>query len=363
MSGRLFQNVIRQMKNAVNRTIGVTDEQGVIISSTDETQIGATKKLDNFDAAFNISRSYTSGGYTFLPVINHKKFEFCVFVEGEDEIAKQFCSLTAISLSNIKQYYDEKYDRSSFIKNLLLGNVLPVDAFSKTKELHISGEVSRVIFLIRILKSNEFSTVLDVLQNLFPEKSKDFIININGRDIVLVKEIKKNTLTKELEKLANTIVSTIQGELMIKTAVGIGTTVNSIGELARSYQEAEVALEVGKVFDTEKEVISYENLGIGRLIYQLPTTLCEMFLAEAFKNKSIENLDQETVLTIQKFFENNLNVSETARSLFVHRNTMVYRLEKVKRITGLDIRNFDHAVIFKVAMMVKKYLSSNPLKI
>ena len=162
--------------------------------------------------------------------------------------------------------------------------------------------------------------------------------------------------------MARSIVDTLASDFYIHSVVGIGTVVDNVKDLARSFKEAQVALEVGKVFDTEKSIVSYENLGIARLIYQLPTTLCEMFLKEVFKKGSIESLDQETLFTIQKFFENNLNVSETSRKLFVHRNTLVYRLEKIKKLTGLDLREFDHAIVFKVALMVKKYLTSTPVK-
>ena len=155
---------------------------------------------------------------------------------------------------------------------------------------------------------------------------------------------------------------TLSTEFYCNAVVGIGTRVTGIKDLAHSFKEAQVALEVGKVFDTEKSIISYENLGIARLIYQLPTTLCDMFLKEVFKRGSIDSLDQETLFTIQKFFENNLNVSETSRKLFVHRNTLVYRLEKIKKLTGLDLREFDDAIVFKVALMVNKYLDSSPIK-
>ena len=165
-----------------------------------------------------------------------------------------------------------------------------------------------------------------------------------------------------MEKLAKSIVDIINSELYTKVYVGIGTIVDSIRELPRSFNDAQVALEVGKVFDTEKYIMTYDNLGIGRLIYQLPTTLCDMFLSEVFKKGSIESLDYETLYTIQKFFENNLNVSETSRKLFVHRNTLVYRLEKIRKLTGLDLRKFDDAIVFKVALMVKRYLVSNPTK-
>ena len=212
------------------------------------------------------------------------------------------------------------------------------------------------------VQANSSVSAFDVVQNLFPDKQKDFVFNVNETDIVLVKEVKPGIESKDLEKLARSIVDTLGGEFYTKAQVGIGSVIAGIKDLARSFREAQAALEVGKVFDTERLIVSYDNLGIARIIYQLPTTLCEQYLREVFKKGSIESLDHETLFTIQKFFENNLNVSETSRKLFVHRNTLVYRLEKIKKLTGLDLREFDHAIIFKVALMVKKYLTANPVK-
>ena len=181
---------------------------------------------------------------------------------------------------------------------------------------------------------------------------------LNEKDVAIVKQITPTTEKEDLLKIARQIEQTLHTELFIKTMIGIGTVASHLRELADSYKEAQVAIEVGKVFENEKPVIHYDNLGIGRIIYQLPTTLCEMFLSEAFKKNPIEALDEDTLDTINRFFENNLNVSETARKLYVHRNTLVYRLEKVKKITGLDLREFEDAILFKVAVMVKKYLDS-----
>lgn len=217
------------------------------------------------------------------------------------------------------------------------------------------------MFLISVISSNDVSAY-DVIQNLFPDKNKDFVFNITENDIVLVKEVKNNIDVRDLEKLARSISDTLSSEFFTKVNVGIGTPVVGVKDLARSFKEAQTALEVGKVFDTDKNIVSYDNLGIARLIYHLPTTLCETFLKEVFKKNSIESLDHETLFTIQKFFENSLNVSETSRKLFVHRNTLVYRLDKIKKLTGLDLREFDHAIIFKIALMVKKYLAANPTK-
>ena len=266
-----------------------------------------------------------------------------------------------MSLSNIKNLYDEKYDKSSFIKNIILDNILPSDIYIKSKELRFNAEETRVVFLIKFHSKSDVLS-FDMVQNIFPDKNKDYVISTGEQDIVLVKEVKPNTDIRDIDKMAKSIADTLNSEFYTKVSIGIGTVVDNIKDLARSYKEAQVALEVGKVFDTEKNIISYENLGIGRLIYQLPTTLCEMFLQEVFKNGSLDALDRETLMTIQCFFENNLNVSETSRKLFVHRNTLVYRLEKIRKLTGLDLREFDHAITFKVALMVKRYLTTKPVK-
>ena len=300
-------------------------------------------------------------GYTYKPFGVHVKPDYAVFIEGTDDQAAKYASILAISLSSIQQNYDEKYDRNNFVKNIILDNVLPGDITLKARELHFNADISRVVFLISIVSANEVSAY-DVIQNLFPDKNKDFVFNITETEIVLVKEIKAGIDNKDLEKLARAISDTLSGEFFTKVNVGIGTPVTGIKDLARSFKEAQIAIEVGKVFDTDKTIVSYDNLGIARLIYHLPTTLCETFLKEVFKKGSIESLDHETLFTIQRFFENNLNVSETSRKLFVHRNTLVYRLDKIKKLTGLDLREFDHAIIFKIALMVKKYLAADPVK-
>ena len=327
MSNRLFQSVVHQMRDTIDCVIGVIDENATIIACSELSQVGTTNEFVSLDLG-DSHDIFVRDGYTYKPFGAHMKPDYAVFVEGTDEVAAKYASILAITLSSIKQYYDEKYDRNNFIKNVVLDNV----------------------------------SADDVIQNLFPDKSKDFVFNITESDIVLVKEVANGVESKDLEKLARSISDTLSSEFYTRVTVGIGTVVEGVKDLARSFKEAQIALEVGKVFDTDKNIVSYDNLGIARLIYHLPTTLCETFLKEVFKKGSIESLDHETLFTIQKFFENNLNVSETSRKLFVHRNTLVYRLEKIKKLTGLDLREFDHAIIFKIALMVKKYLSANPVK-
>lgn len=360
MSNRLFQGVVHQMRDTIGRVIGVIDENSTIVACSEFSRIGTNSDFftielgDSYDV-------FIRDGYTYKPFGVHVKPDYAVFIEGTDDQAAKYASILAISLSSIKQYYDEKYDRNNFVKNIILDNVLPGDITLKARELHFNADISRVVFLISIVSANEVSAY-DVIQNLFPDKNKDFVFNITETEIVLVKEIKAGIDNKDLEKLARSISDTLSGEFFTKVNVGIGTPVTGIKDLARSFKEAQIAIEVGKVFDTDKTIVSYDNLGIARLIYHLPTTLCETFLKEVFKKGSIESLDHETLFTIQRFFENNLNVSETSRKLFVHRNTLVYRLDKIKKLTGLDLREFDHAIIFKIALMVKKYLAADPVK-
>ena len=301
-------------------------------------------------------------GNTFKPLAGwSSQFDYAAFARGEDELAQMVCAMAAVALNGAKAYYEEKHDKATFVKNIISDNILLGDIYVRAKELHFVSEVPRAVFLVRQVGSTDMAA-MDVVQSLFPDKQVDFVLSTSETDITLIKQLPDGTDGKEIYKIAKQVEEALEGELNLKVVIGIGTVVGHIRELARAYKEAQVAIEVGKVFDTEKSIINYENLGIGRLIYQLPTTLCEMFLQEVFKKNPIDSLDQETLFTINKFFENNLNVSETARKLFVHRNTLVYRLEKIKKLTGLDLREFDDAITFKVALMVKKYLVSRGIE-
>lgn len=358
MSNSVFQSVIVQLRDITDRTFGVIDVEGCVVSCTDMSLLGERWA----DAALKVGSSTDSvvvfGQKTFRVIVGSSNyFEYAVFCSGDDELARNYCQLAYISLNDAKTFYEEKHDRGTFVKNIIMDNILPGDIYIRAKELHFATDTPRAVFLIRQQDRGDVATV-DVLSGMFPDKMQDFVLSVNESDVAVVKQITAATTGEDLEKIAQSIEDTLKNELRVKTVIGIGTVSERLRELADSYKEAQTAIDVGKVFDTEKSIINYENLGIGRLIYQLPTTLCEIFLSEVFKKNSIDSLDQETLFTINKFFENNLNVSETSRKLFVHRNTLVYRLEKIKKLTGLDLRQFDHAIVFKVALMVRKYLDS-----
>ena len=358
MSNSVFQNVIVQLKDISDRVFGVIDADGCVVSCTDAALLGERWPEAAVKAAGSVDFPVQFNQKCFKAIFsNTNAFEYAVFCTGTDEIARSSCIMAYIALNDAKVFYEEKHDRGTFVKNIIMDNILPGDIYIRAKELHFVTDAPRVVYLIRQSNRTDVATV-DVISNLFPDRSQDFVLSINETDVAVIKQITRNTSMEELEKMARNIEKTLKSELGIKAVIGFGTVAEHLRSLADSYKEAQTAIEVGKVFETEKTIINYENLGIGRLIYQLPTTLCDIFLNEVFKKNSIDSLDQETLFTINKFFENNLNVSETSRKLFVHRNTLVYRLEKIKKLTGLDLREFDHAIVFKVALMVRKYLSS-----
>lgn len=362
MSNRVFQSVVLQMKEATERSVGVIDAEGTVVACTELTFIGGrwhdvVEELDGSEGELT-----SKNGRTFKTLASWSAhFDYAVFVEGEDEGARLACAMAAVALNGAKTYYEEKHDKATFVKNIITDNILMGDIYVRAKELHFTSEVSRGVFVIRRAEGDE-TPIIDMLQTLYPDRQQDFVLSVGEEDTALIKQLSDSGDARELAKVAAAIEQGLQGIGYQDAIVGIGTVATHARELAQSFKEAQIAIEVGKVFETEKTVINYENLGIGRLIYQLPTTLCEMFLHEVFKKNPIDSLDQETLFTINKFFENNLNVSETARKLFVHRNTLVYRLEKIKKLTGLDLREFDDAITFKVALMVKKYLISRGIE-
>ena len=361
MSSRIFQNVIIQMKDSVEKTLGVVDDQGFVIASSELAMIGS--RLDDFRAVAleNAEQPVASAGRTYYPLSSSgSHFDYAAFVEGTDALARTVCAVATVAFNEAKNNYEEKHNKAAFVKNIISDNILPGDVYVRAKELHFVTDEPRSVLLVRQMENSDIAAV-EIIQKFFPDKQRDFVLSINEADIVVVKALPSNDCADEILKVAQNIEKLLHEELGIKCVIGISTNARHLRELADRYKEAQVAIDVGRVFESEKNIINYESLGLGRIIYQLPTTLCEMFLNEVFKKNPIETLDEDTLETINRFFENNLNVSETSRKLYVHRNTLVYRLEKIKKLTGLDLREFDHAIVFKVAMMVKMYLDSlNP---
>ncbi|MCX7715342.1 MAG: helix-turn-helix domain-containing protein [Clostridia bacterium] len=361
MISKAFQNIVAQMAETFPKKFGIADAQGLVLASN-----GSEPSVELIDdmvySVTNNDKIFFKNGYTIKAITNKPYPEYIVYVEGTDDIARYCCSAVAVAASNVRYYYDEKYDKTSFMQNIIFDNLLPFDLHQKAKELHVDINVPRAVFYIETQKKED-KGVFEVINNMFPDRERDFVINIDSSNIVLIKELREVLSSRELEEMAQSILSTLSSETLVKVLIGVGSVAENIDQLNTAYKESQIAIEVGKVFDEEKYILNYDSLGIGRLIYQLPIRLCELFLDEVFKKGDITSLDDETILTINKFFENDLNVSETSRQLFVHRNTLVYRLEKIYKLTGLDLRKFDQAIVFKVAMMVHKYLVSNPMKI
>lgn len=360
MISKAFQDIVSQMSEVFQKKFGIADATGLVLASNGP-EISEDLARELIDSVGD-EKVFVREGYTLRLIEGRPYPEYIVYVEGTDEVARYCCNAIAIAANNVRRYYDEKYDKTIFMQNIIFDNMLAFDLHQKALELHVDVDMARVVFYIKVLKKGEIG-IYEVIRNMFPDKEKDFVINIDSSNIVLIKELKEKQDAAYIDALAKQIVDNVHSETMMSVLLGVSTVAENINQLNSAYKEAQIALEVGKVFDEEKYILHYDNLGIGRLIYQLPIKLCELFLHEVFKKGDISLLDSETILTINKFFENDLNVSETSRQLFVHRNTLVYRLEKIYKLTGLDLRKFDQAIVFKVAMMVHKYLSSNPMKI
>ena len=353
ISNQVLQTTIDGLKNITRIDICVMDTEGKALATT----INNVEEYEDAVMAFveSPADSQVLQGYQFFKVFDDHQLEYVILAKGDSDDVYMVGKLAAFQIQNLLVAYKERYDKDNFIKNLLLDNLLLVDIYNRAKKLHIETSVNRVVFLIET-KDEKDSNALETVKGLFAGKSRDFITQVDEKNIILVKELKEEEGYEDMEKTANVILDMLNTEAMISVHVSFGTIVNEIKDVSRSYKEAKMALDVGKIFYSNKSVVAYNRLGIGRLIYQLPMPLCKMFIGEIFGENTPDDFDDETIATINKFFENSLNVSETSRQLYIHRNTLVYRLDKLEKSTGLDLRVFDDAITFKIALMVVKYM-------
>lgn len=353
ISNQILQTTIDGLKGITRIDLCICDTEGKVLAST----FPEAEEYENSILSFvdSPADSQVIQGYQFFKVFDEHQLEYILLAKGSSDDVYMVGKLAAFQIQNLLVAYKERFDKDNFIKNLLLDNLLLVDIYNRAKKLHIETNVRRVVFLIETKQEKDVNA-LETVRSLFATKTKDFITAVDEKNIILVKEVKPNEDYADLEKTASVILDMLSSEAMTKVRVAYGTVVNDIKEVSRSYKEAKMALDVGKIFYNGKNVVAYSNLGIGRLIYQLPLPLCRMFIREIFEGKSPDEFDEETLTTINKFFENSLNVSETSRQLYIHRNTLVYRLDKLQKSTGLDLRVFEDAITFKIALMVVKYM-------
>ena len=352
ISNQVLQTTLDGLKAISRVDLCVLDTEGIMLATTFPEAEGFRDSVLSF--ADSPADSQVVSG---CQVFDEHQLEYVLLANGNSDDVHMVGRMAAFQIQNLLVAYKERFDKDNFIKNLLLDNLLLVDIYNRAKKLHIDTEARRVVFILEISNEKENNS-LETVRALFNSKSGDFITAVDEKSIIVVKELGAQDGSTEMERIAGMILDSLGEEKKKEALVAYGTVVGEIKEVSRSYKEARMALNVGKIFFEERSVIAYSSLGIGRLIYQLPIPLCKMFIKEIFDGKSPDEFDEETLTTINKFFENSLNVSETSRKLFVHRNTLVYRLEKIKKLTGLDLREFDDAIIFKVALMVKKYLAS-----
>jgi len=354
ISNQILQNNIEGIKAIARVDICIMDTEGKALAST----VNKTDEYEGAVLAFvgSPAESQSLQSAHFFKVFNDQQLEYILVVKGDSEDVYMIGKMVAFQIQSLIVAYKERYDKDNFIKNLLLDNLLLVDIYNRAKKLHIDAESRRAVFIVEtsIEKDN---MALETVRTMFVSaKSKDFITAVDEKNIIIVKELRASDSYEDLEKIGKVVLDMLNTEAMSRVRVSYGTIVTELKDVSRSYKEAKMALDVGRIFYTERNIIAYSNLGIGRLIYQLPMPLCKMFIKEIFAGQMPSDFDDETIVTINKFFENNLNVSETSRQLYIHRNTLVYRLDKIQKMTNLDLRIFEDAITFKIALMVVKYM-------
>lgn len=353
ISNQILQNTIDGLKGITRIDLCIIDVEGKVLAATFPD---AEKYVEPAQAFVESpADSQVVNGCQFFKVFDEHQLEYILLANGDSDDVYMVGKIASFQIQNLLVAYKERFDKDNFIKNLLLDNLLLVDIYNRAKKLHIETEVRRVVFIVETNREKD-GNELEKIRSLFGGKSKDFVTAVDEKNIIVVKEVADNEGYEELGKTAEVIVNLFHPDADTDVHVAYGTIVNEIKEVSRSYKEARMALDVGKIFFEERDVIAYSTLGIGRLIYQLPIPLCKMFIKEIFDGKSPDDFDEETLTTINKFFENSLNVSETSRQLYIHRNTLVYRLDKLQKYTGLDLRVFEDAITFKIALMVVKYM-------
>ena len=352
ISNQILQNTIEGLKGIARVELCVMDVDGKEVAAT--MDMGNCSK-PAVEFAASPADSQEIQGYQYFKIYDEQQLEYILVAGGTGEDVYMIGKMVAFQIQNLLVAYKERFDKDNFIKNLLLDNLLLVDIYSRSKKLHIQTDVPRVVMIVESAGGKD-NNVLELARNHFGTNSKDFITAVDESNVIVVKEFAETDTGKEIEKAARNLETALLKEGIREVRIAYGTIVHEIKEVSRSYKEAKMALDVGKIFYDERDIIAYSELGIGRLIYQLPIPLCKMFIREIFGGKSPDDFDEETLTTIYKFFENSLNVSETSRQLFIHRNTLVYRLDKLQKSTGLDLRVFEDAITFKIALMVVKYM-------
>lgn len=353
ISGQIIKNSIEELSAISKVDLAVWDSEGKEIAATFETGDISPTLISGF--VESPADSQVIGQHHLLKVLDEEAVLFVLDAKGSSEDTYMIGRIAVSQLQHLIIAYKERYDRNNFFQNLLLDNMLLVDIYNRAKKLHIEAAVPRAVFLIETDKEKD-GTAMEFLNGMFSAQIGDYITAVDESNVILIKALAAEDTYERLEQIADTIVDMMNTEAMLNVRVAYGTIVEELKEVSKSYKEAKMALDVGKIFYAEKKVSAYNTLGIGRLIYQLPINLCRIFIDEIFGSNVPAELDEETLTTINKFFENNLNVSETSRQLFVHRNTLVYRIEKLQKSTGLDIRVFDDALTFKIALMVVNYM-------
>ena len=355
-----IKKCIRTAATILKSEAGVMDKDGLIFASTDPSAEGQVDSASR--AVMNgQDRFLSTSNKSYMKISINDQVRYIVYLCDTGTGARVNLELLGEWINTVIREHGTDAEKEIFIKSVLLENELSGEIPVKAREYKINLSEPRLVIVVRTNETDGAST-LDILQSIYGESSNSTVLAMDESTSLIVLNVSElseagSEADKEayVDEITEALLDSLNNE-GITAYIGVGSFVPQFPQIAKSYRDAMLALRVGKIFEKNCYISKYNRLGIGRLIYQLPSTLCRMFIEEVFPNEAYKSLDEDTLATIDCFFENNLNGSETSRELFVHRNTLVYRLDKVKKNTGLDLRSFDDAVMFKMASMVRTYL-------
>lgn len=355
------KNISEKKLKSVLEEIKEISKMDFLLYSVNGEMLAGTSSNEKFGDsvsmfAFSLAETQVVRGWIFFRVELHGQTEYILLCSrgSENDSSYVIGRMAVCQIRNFFLSMQEPENKISVLRQIINGEIAGDKLAEKCHQLQLKPQKC-MLYVIQYKRGKD-EILTETLKNLFVSSYMDFVVEMDDNRTVLIKNT-KDIVHENFEQYAKTIVDNLQTEAMINVWVGYGEAVDSFEKMGTAYRNACTALKVGMVFYMTEKVFCFRQLGIGRLIYELPMDQCEMFLEEVLGDNKDINFDEETLTTINQLFDNNLNISETARQLYIHRNTLVYRLERIEKKLGLDIRSFEDAMLFKIAMMVRIHLN------
>ncbi len=349
-----MQNILDKVIKNIHVETDILNSEGIIVASSDKSRNGHRDAFIKESIISDEKNRFIFAGRTYMKFNTDAHNVYYLSMEGTGKIVRNYCLLAVSLIELYLKTTGQRLDKGDALCAALLGQISDLDFQEVVIEYNIEIEIPRCVFVIRT-EGMEAAEIYKIMLNVFPKNMEDFLVLIDSQTIALIKTIKDEMdEEEELQQLGSAIEDTILNEASIKSYIGIGKVKNSVYDIRESYKEAISAINIGRIYEPTNRVYLYDSLLLERFLHEIPASTSEKYYKHIFHHEYDKTLTDEMIATIEKFFENNLNLSETSRQLYIHRNTLVYRLDKIQKVLGLDLRNFHDAVTFKIMMMLER---------